>query len=646
MAKLLAYYTLCPVNDSREFLGISADSESGAIINTLTRNIVIITKLSDQKQIRSWTALEKLSNKVVFDGKSRKYVGVFGQRNLKCWSDSETNLKKIRRIKLQKNVKDLVTFGEEAEILVLFDDGSCCGLPEVTSGAAPNGVGPLAAGQDIEHPRVFSTIDGELILTFFVRNLASKEVDLMFSLLDRATKTPDGDFKRIRLDRGDQRLKLVGYSVTESLVLITIWSDKRIFRKALRFDEEEDGPGQFIAMLSAVSVEHPLSVVSVSPDYLAIYGANAGQEGSSLILYNLTFNVVQAKQFFKVYFDNSRLFVVDRNILLVAGQTLAVVPFRISRAQLADMVGSQRSPQKLSPIEKDYINEEDELEQAIKISSRKVLGQDFPESHQEVLKKFRKRPQCVTSVDLFDEQLSALKRSDFVMEFLERDRQKELEVKIFTHPLANVFSREEFELLASELEASGASEMEISDQLISLALASETEEEAMNCLRRYSCISEKNLVKCLIRAIDQKHWEFLLAILSVDFSHDFLVEELRSQLDTALVFPLLKRLLRFLESSGLEERPRIGDGNWDGDERLIEWLTALLDAHYHHMVMCGEEKVEKLLKQWRKVIQGYWMAIAKLKDFSPVLYSVSQNKVVKETKATSKWYSIEVVQLY
>lgn len=57
-------------------------------------------QLSDQKQIRSWTVLEKLSNKVVYDGISRKYVGVFGQRNIKCWTDSETNLKKIRKIKV------------------------------------------------------------------------------------------------------------------------------------------------------------------------------------------------------------------------------------------------------------------------------------------------------------------------------------------------------------------------------------------------------------------------------------------------------------------------------------------------------------------------------------------------------------------
>lgn len=45
MAKLLAYYTLCPVNDRRDFLGVSADAENGAIINTLGRNIVVITKV-------------------------------------------------------------------------------------------------------------------------------------------------------------------------------------------------------------------------------------------------------------------------------------------------------------------------------------------------------------------------------------------------------------------------------------------------------------------------------------------------------------------------------------------------------------------------------------------------------------------------
>ncbi|XP_059620226.1 uncharacterized protein LOC132264146 [Phlebotomus argentipes] len=652
MAKLLAYYTLCPVNDSREFLGVSADAEDGAIINTLARNIVIITKLKDQKQIRSWTVLEKLSNKVVFDGESGKYVGVFGHRSLKCWSDSETNLKKIRKVKLQKNVKDLVTFGDNRETLVLFEDGTSVSLSAVITNTASLKDGLLGQDYDIEHPKVLTTLTGEFILAYFAKNLVTKDVEAHFYVLESASHTPVGNSVRINLRRGDQHSKLVGYTVTEGLVLITIWSDKRIFRRAIRFDEEEDGPGQFIAMLSAVSVEQPLSVISVSPDYLAIYGANIGQEGSSLILYNVLFNVAQAKQFFKVYFNNSRLFVVDSNILIVAGQTLAVVPFRISKAQLADMVGSQKSPQKFREVEKDYINEEDELEQEIELDSRNFLGQE-DEDIQEValIRKerdfqFNRRVFRVTSEEKFAEHLSLLKRRSIALQFVEKSHQDGVEVKVFTHPHATVFSRKEFEFLATELEVSGASEYEISNKLISLTLASDTIDEATNCLRRYSCVSEERLVNCLIYALDKQNWDFLLTVLSVDFSHEFLVEELRSQLNADHVNSFLKQLLAVLEESELEERPMIGDRVWDGDERIIQWFTALLDAHYHHLVMCGDEKIEKCLKKWRKAISSFHGNINELTNLSPVLYSISQNKTISQTQGTAKWYTIEVVQLY
>jgi hypothetical protein len=46
MAKLLAYYNLCPINNVDEFLGLSKDAEPGCVINTLGRNIILIVKVS------------------------------------------------------------------------------------------------------------------------------------------------------------------------------------------------------------------------------------------------------------------------------------------------------------------------------------------------------------------------------------------------------------------------------------------------------------------------------------------------------------------------------------------------------------------------------------------------------------------------
>lgn len=125
MAKILSYFHLCPINDEEEFLGLSRDQTKGNVINTLGKNIIINVKvwifklpnafhecicssynvvlnfqLSNQKQITSWTALDKLSSKVVYDFNSKEYVGVFGRKWIRCWSADCSDINKIKKLKV------------------------------------------------------------------------------------------------------------------------------------------------------------------------------------------------------------------------------------------------------------------------------------------------------------------------------------------------------------------------------------------------------------------------------------------------------------------------------------------------------------------------------------------------------------------
>ena len=45
MSKLLSFFSLCPINDLNEFLGLSKDAEAGSVINTIGKNIVLISKV-------------------------------------------------------------------------------------------------------------------------------------------------------------------------------------------------------------------------------------------------------------------------------------------------------------------------------------------------------------------------------------------------------------------------------------------------------------------------------------------------------------------------------------------------------------------------------------------------------------------------
>lgn len=45
MTKILNYFHLCPINDEKEFLGLSQDVKKGTILNTLGRNMIISVKV-------------------------------------------------------------------------------------------------------------------------------------------------------------------------------------------------------------------------------------------------------------------------------------------------------------------------------------------------------------------------------------------------------------------------------------------------------------------------------------------------------------------------------------------------------------------------------------------------------------------------
>lgn len=125
MAKILSYFHLCPINDEEEFLGLSRDQTKGNVINTLGKNIIINVKvrtvtvrsnkiptiviilkywtsfqLSNQKQITSWTALDKLSSKVIYDFNSKEYVGLFARKWIRCWTADCSDINKIKKIKV------------------------------------------------------------------------------------------------------------------------------------------------------------------------------------------------------------------------------------------------------------------------------------------------------------------------------------------------------------------------------------------------------------------------------------------------------------------------------------------------------------------------------------------------------------------
>lgn len=60
-----------------------------------------ILQLSNQQQVHSWNVLEKLTNKVVYDFKNKKYVAVFFNRFFRLWDSSVTDVNKVKKLKVK-----------------------------------------------------------------------------------------------------------------------------------------------------------------------------------------------------------------------------------------------------------------------------------------------------------------------------------------------------------------------------------------------------------------------------------------------------------------------------------------------------------------------------------------------------------------
>lgn len=485
-------------------------------------------------------------------------------------------------------------------------------------------------------------------------------------------------------------------------LLSSVGSDKRIFMLPLRCDEptsQANVPGYFVAMLNLFKVDQPLTIRGVGNDCVAIYGANAQQEGASLVLYNTRFNVAQSKQFFKVYFNNARIWVLGKHILLAYGQTLACVSFRIAREQLAGMVGSQRSNDFTSVIDQDSINEEAALEEAISFDAarQQLANESAPlavgyaaaaTNGFEVTATASAHVEVAASVQ---RDLSRLYGHDVLVDI----RRGELflsdtvQVQIGSNVRDSGFEVDEVLLLSAEMEKGGASEFDITERVIPMLIAAKLPDELVRCLRKYVNISDRMLMKALKyflnwsttastddAAVDNGHSSavstvrrqrlvidparatYVNVVLSRSFAADQLMGYLRSELDFSEVLCLLEHITTLLAAAtndggddavaaagGLEEMVQFGDA-FNQDLQLLAWFELIVDAHYQQFVLSHNKDLLALLNKWTEYINEQIESVRNMKSLSAELYNLVNGKSLATDRQSSKWYSVEMIKLY
>lgn len=439
---------------------------------------------------------------------------------------------------------------------------------------------------------------------------------------------------------------------------------------ALRPSPSEDAPGHFVSMLTAINVDHPLSVLGISRDCIAIYGANSSQEGGALLLYNTQFKVIESKQVFKVFFTNSRLWTVDTYIFLAAGQKLAVISFRISKEQLSDMLGSQRSMNLTSFVDTECINTDAELEEVLefdKISSSQSnidgtnghIDYDMAEIYDINMDK---KQRAFEQPEDLSADLRSLQQNDILIDIkLDQNLLADMaELKLSSNTNSTHFDSKTIQSIVGELERIGESEIAISNMIIPMCIESNLPNDLVVCIRNYSNISEKMLAISIRYFIDKirsdeiqpgellnKYKLQLNAILSCSFEPEVMVEQLRAYLNFEQVLVLLNHIFNAVKSEEkqLEERPQMGDPI-EEDILLVKWFTVLVDSHFHQFILSRDPKLVEQLTQWKEMIDGFLIDIQQSKTISAMLYNLVDSKLMAKENIATKWYSVEEVKLY
>uniref|UniRef100_A0A182QTV6 Nucleolar protein 11 n=1 Tax=Anopheles farauti TaxID=69004 RepID=A0A182QTV6_9DIPT len=721
MAKLLAYYNLCPINNIDDFLGLSRDVDPGCVINTLGRNIILVVKISNQRQIRSWTVLDRLSSKVVYDFKSEQYVAVFGGRYIRCWGRDHTDVNTVKKIKLYRTVQDLFTL-ENGQTLILYSDGSCESLESALetrnehkfsqdNARGVHNVDPKT--HTIRDVRVLELDNGTPLLTYFLRKEEDGSVDFHYALLNPADLKVAKGIERVRMVRRGDDMKMVSGCVVDGSdgpSLLSIWSDSRIFNLHLSLGQSpksEEGVGNFIELVQSFNVKEPVSMTGIGKDYVAVYANNKNQDGAMLVLFNVQFKVFQAKQLFKVHFHASRFWVVDSNILLAFGQTLAVVPFKISKEQLADMIGSQRTFDLSHTIDDESINEEgeffdvyafDEMRSEIGASGGQKNADEDVYEDDESMTEDATVPHRLTGEPEFEEVLRTAYRQTLPVDVVECPELPDdmVQIKLFTNAdlsLGPLMLSEKFEIMLEELERSGCSEMEICDKVVPWLIQTSLTEDLAKCLKRYSVISERTIVSALKYALSLEtdddsgtdepmeesavsggkfkipasehtdmpnqdvmveaqashpsHRDLLNVVLSCSFNRTALIPYARKELDFVTVTKLLQHLEYLLVDplATLSETLHTVE-NFDSDEQTVQWIMVLIDSHYQQFILSTEESVRAQVQRMLDIVESHVGMIKQLNSLAPTLRHMMQRNAQESVRDSSQWYSIETVTLY
>nr|XP_033335757.1 nucleolar protein 11 [Megalopta genalis]XP_033335758.1 nucleolar protein 11 [Megalopta genalis] len=610
MAKLYSYYTLCPLIDQQNLLGVEQDSENGCAIVTLGRNIVIRYKLQDPKQLNSWTSKDRLTSQVIYDKTTSRYAAIFNEKKLRAWTVNETDLNTIKGYKFQSPLHTILTSETSPSVLVRKDGASASLEWAIENRKSWSKEGILRTDEKILDCRLIR-IGNKINLCLLTEN--KRIYACVLVKLNNETYSQDADrARRMELKRRSE--ELVGYTVLQTknkACFLTLWSHGRLYSHSLMEANSESGPNALIGIVGNIDTKHPVAVAPLNETTLAIYGADASEEGAVLMIYNVQFKLVQDIQKLKLYTKDAKLWKIEDKLLLAANKHLAIAPYHLAPQKIATLLGSSLRFKRTDETEED---------------------DDIVVIQESTLAEWEKNEP--TTVD-------------------EQSIQK---------PPTKLYKQ------ISSYINEGLSDSAIQEILIPQLIESRDVGTIVWCLNVFKDLPEKLLTELLIFTLRSSDETFVPtqngtiehpsktnncfsrnAFLDQIFNLTYSDVSLASYLKSGLNFDEILRLLQYLTQkladrdnefyNCLAQEPR--------DKQLYEWSSLLLESHYQHYVLSRDPEVSTLLNELNCVLDDHLHLLRDMENLRPLLKRIINGKSLKLLqKDRNKFYTIEEIKLY
>ncbi|XP_034250715.1 nucleolar protein 11 [Thrips palmi] len=607
MAKLNSCYPLCPLID-RSPIGVTSDSDSGCAIVTLGKNIVIRYTLADQKQASSWSSKDKLTAPVIYDHVGKKYVAVFNQSIIKVWDNTDVDLNKLKKHKFDHPIHSLVSRERNAEPVVIFKNGASLSFSQALVDRKKNLSGSLPTKMSIKEC-FFIRLDDIGCIAIVAEN--DKGVTSFVIVEVDSERKPLHNIPIVRPDK-----KLLGLTTMQAegtAFLVTFWSDGQLFSLPLaKSVRSEEGVGSSICTLNAVSVKNAVAMTQIATNHLAIYGADPSEEGAMLVIVNTQFMLVQAHQHYKMFSNNTNLWTIGPNLLLVVGHSLAVVPFLLDTEHLCALIGTHKPLQ----LTDHKASEVEQVLEMTTVSWDKNIGKKVADT---TLKDFQKM-QPVNVKMLADQGYSqAMLCEKLVASYLEETN------------LSGIVWLLQF-----------LPDFPESALVTVLAFCLDTPPAAFRKLkydkRKFHYLidmdgdSQNGLVE-----LSDKQRVVLDIIIRTSFSEAIILPHLRSKLNLQHCLALLQYIAQCL--------PQIK--NTTDAQALMRWAAVLLDSHYQQLLLSTDECVSSTVHALKDLVESQVEYIDELKVLDPILRRIQSGQALQKPNIVQNmFYSIETLRLY